>query len=177
MRRLALTAAVFALAVAVNTGSVAAQQRGAHLTRRFGRCVWEAHLALIAPAWLAFLALLPRAGRGVCWRLPTWARPVGWAMLAAATALWALAYRRLGFVRMANGDLFGRAAPLRLEDGVFACLRDPMYDSYGLALAGAGLASGNPAYLALAAESVLLLNGLEARVERAALPDAERVQA
>jgi protein-S-isoprenylcysteine O-methyltransferase Ste14 len=96
-------------------------------------------------------------------------RPLGMAVLAGASALWLLAYRELGPARTANAGQFGRAPRVRLGRGVFAWLRDPVYDAYALGLAGAGLSRGNPAYLALAAESVLLLNIAEARVERSTL--------
>ncbi len=49
-----------------------------------------------------------------------------------------------------------------------------MYDAYALGLAAAGLASGKAAYLWLPAESVIVLNLVEARVERLAFTGGAR---
>jgi hypothetical protein len=49
-----------------------------------------------------------------------------------------------------------------------------MYDAYALGLGAAALATGNAAYLALAVESFVMLNVLEARIERLALEGKAR---
>jgi len=165
MKRPLLTVGLFALAAAVNTASVAQQQRTAWATRRFGRSAWHAHLLLIAPGWLAFLVSLPGLDRAVVWPLPRRVRPAGWALLAASAGLWLAAYRQLGPERIANGYFFGRGASQPVSGGIFRWLRNPMYDSYALAFAGSALVSANAVYLLVAAESVLLLNFVEAKVE------------
>jgi len=90
----------------------------------------------------------------------------GLAGLVAATALWISAAQQLGPATVANGNFFGRGetSPARL--GPYRWLRDPMYDSYALALLSWAFYRGNGAFIALAAESVVLLNMVESRTER-----------
>lgn len=160
---------VFAAAAAINTASVALQRRTGLLTRRLGRGGWYVHLGLVLPAWAVFLALLPGLNRAVRWPLPRSGRRTGGALIAGSAALWLLAYRQLGAARIANGDIFGYADPVEIDAGPFRIARNPVYISYALALTGWGLRRGNGVYLLLAAESYVLLNQIEARVENAAL--------
>lgn len=156
---------LFALAAAVNTSSVALQQRHRYLTRSLGQTGWYAHLALITPPWALFLLSLAKLDKGNRWRLPAQMRPLGAPVLAAAGLLWAAAFKKLGPARMANGYFFGAADSGPVTDGVFRWLENPVYDSYALALVGQALLRSDARYLVLAAESMLLLNGLEASVE------------
>lgn len=165
LQRLVSASALFALAAAVNTSSVALQQRHRYLTRSLGRAGWYAHLALITPPWALFLLSLAKLDRASRWRLPVQMRPLGAPILAAAGLLWTLAFKRLGPARMANGYFFGAADSQPVTDGVFHWLENPVYDSYALALVGQALLGADARYLVLAAESVLLLNWLEAGVE------------
>lgn len=164
-RGLLATGTLFAIAAGVNTGTVALQQRGQHLTRCFGQAAWRVHLALITPPWALFLFSLVKLDRRSRWRLPAQMRPLGTPVLAAAGLLWTLAFKKLGPARMANGYFFGAANSQPVTDGVFHWLENPVYDSYALALVGQALLRADARFLVLAAESVLLLNGLEARVE------------
>jgi protein-S-isoprenylcysteine O-methyltransferase Ste14 len=165
VKHLALTLLAFAFAAAVNTGSVAIQQRSQLLTRTVGSAAWYFHLGLISPPWIWFLALLRDLEQHVRWPLPDRARPLGSALLAAAGLIWLVAFRQLGPARVANGNFFGRAPTAPVAGGIFRWLRDPMYDAYALAFIGAALRRANAAYLLLAAESLVLLNGCEASVE------------
>ncbi len=165
MQRLLVTLLAFAAATGVNTASVALQQRRACFTRWFGRRGWYAHLALVLPAWGTFLALLLGLGRAVRWPLPQRARPVGTAALAVAALLWLLTFHQLGAARTANGDIFGHDSRPPVRGGPFRFRRNPMYDSYALALVGLALHRANAVYLPLAGASLLLLNQIEARVE------------
>lgn len=137
------------------------------MTRFLGRAGWYTHLALITPPWALFLFSLAKLDSGSRWRLPPQVRPLGAAVLAAAGLLWTLAFKRLGPARMANGYFFGAADPGPVTEGVFRSLENPVYDSYALALVGQALLRADARYLVLAAESVVLLNGLEASVENA----------
>jgi protein-S-isoprenylcysteine O-methyltransferase Ste14 len=170
MRRLLLTVAIFALAAGANTASVAIEQRWSLLSRWFGRRGWYVHLGIVVPPWALFLALVPGLNRHVSWPLPARLRSPGTVLLGAAALLWLLAFRRLGGARTANGNIFGHGSQERVEGGLFRVLRNPMYDSYALALAGLAFRRRNAAYLLLAAESYLLLNQMEARVENRRLP-------
>ena len=165
VRGLLTAAALFAIAAGVNTGSVALQQRGQHLTRRFGRAAWPVHLALITPPWALFLLSVAKLNRRARWPLPAMMRSLGVPVLAAAGLLWTAAFKKLGRARMANGYFFGAADSERVSEGVFRWLENPVYDSYALALVGKALLRADARYLVLAAESLLLLNGLEASVE------------
>lgn len=166
MRRLFLALAMFALAAGVNSASVAWQQRTRVFTRRFGRRGWYVHLALIIPPWLGFFLALPGLSRAVRWSLPQRLRPLGWPILGAALTIWLLAYAKLGLARTANASVFERASQEPVTGGIYRWLREPMYDSYALAFVGQALLSANAVYLLLAAESFVLLNLVEARVER-----------
>ncbi|MBI4214007.1 MAG: hypothetical protein HY534_06835 [Chloroflexi bacterium] len=167
------TLAAFAIAAAVNTASVAVQQRFHFLTRTFGKNGWYVHIALIAPPWLAFLALLRDLNQRARWPLPESMRPLGSFLLVIASGLWFAAFRELGPVRVANGYFFGRGPSERVSGSVFRLRRDPMYDAYALALVGTAFRRANGVYLLLAVESLLLLNGLEASVENRAFANSQ----
>lgn len=156
---------VFAFAAGVNTASITHQREIGWLTHRLGGRAWHAHLALIAPGWAAFFLFLAGLDREVRWPLPTRLRPVGYGLLAASAGLWLAAFSQLGPERTANGYFFGRGPREAVTGGIYRWRRNPMYDSYALAFAASALARANAVYLLLAAESVLLLNLLEARVE------------
>lgn len=157
--------AVFAVATAIDTASVAIQQKSALLTRFFGSRAWYVHLAVIIPAWVWFLALARRLGERAYWPLPPVVRPFGIPVLAVGVILFVLAFRELGFAGMANGYFFGRTRKTPVRSGVYRLLKNPMYDSYAVILIGVGLYTTNAAYLLLAGESLVLLNLVEARVE------------
>lgn len=162
---LKLVMLVFALAAGVNTASVALQQRHHILTHIFGPRAWYAHLALIIPPWLWFLAALGGLNRRIHWPLPDTIRMLGSPVRAVAAALWLLAFWQLGPVRTVNGSFFNRGPAEPVRGGIYRWLQNPMYDSYVLAFVGTGLHHANAVYLLLAAESYLLLNRFEAQVE------------
>jgi protein-S-isoprenylcysteine O-methyltransferase Ste14 len=153
-----------AVAVGVNTASVALQARCGLFTSRFGRRGLEAHLAVTLPGWLAFLALLPRAGAPTEWPLPAQSKPLGRPLQVASGLLWLAAFRQLGPVRTANGYFFGRGPRARASGGVYRHLSNPMYAAYVLALVGTAFRTANAAYLPLAAEAAMLFS-IEARIE------------
>ena len=172
MRPLAATMSALALAASMNSASVWAQGRTRLLSRGFGRHAFATHLALTVPPWLATVVMAVRLARHPHGTLPRRLRAPGWGLAVVAAAIWIDAYMRMGPRRTANGDLFdpGPVAPVRT--GVYRVLRDPMYDAYALGLAAAALTTGSATYLALAADSFVLLNLLEARVERLAFEAA-----
>jgi len=162
---LILTMGVFVLATAVNTGSIALQFKYRLLHRLFGNWDWFGHLALVTPAWAWFLVLLRRLGEHVRWPVPEAMHLLGLPVIAAGVILFLLALRELGFAAAANGYFFGRAPKQPVRSRVFRVLKNPMYDSYAIVLAGVALVTANAVYLLIAAESFLLLNLVEARVE------------
>jgi len=161
----ALASLALATAAGINTASVALEQKGALLTRRFGSKAWCVHLAAITPAWAWFLLLLRGLGKRTVCPLPKKLRPFGVPLLMLATVTWLSAFLQLGLVRTLNGGVFGRGDSSPIRGGLFRWLRNPMYHSYTIALAGAGLRKGNALYLLLAAESFVLFNLIEAPVE------------
>ncbi|MBW3591817.1 MAG: phosphatidylethanolamine N-methyltransferase family protein [Actinobacteria bacterium] len=165
MRHLALTMVAFALAAGVNTGSVALQSRTGVMTRRFGARAWYVHLGLTLPAWGAFIFLLVDLGHHVRWPLPAELMGAGVALLLVGIGLWVATFIQLGLERVANGYFFGRGPTEAVEGGVFRWLRNPMYDSYFMVFLGLALFKANAVYLLMAAESYLLFNVIEARVE------------
>ena len=158
-------AVAFAAAASINSASVAGQRCWKLHERIAGDKAWWLHLGLITPAWLSFLVLLRALDRSRTLPMPR-SRGLGLAGLVAATALWISAAQQLGPATVANGNFFGRggASPARL--GPYRWLRDPMYDSYALGLLSWAFYRGNAAFIALAAESIVLLNLVESRTER-----------
>ena len=164
-RRLLLALLAFAAAVVVNTTSVELQQRHRWLTRWFGSKDWYAHLLLITPGYLWFFGALKQLGGTVRWPLPAAWQGFNQPVLAASTLLWLEAYRQLGLAEMLNRNFFSRGSTRAARGGMFRWFRDPVYVSYVLAFVGWALRRRNAVYLLLAAESWLLLNVIEARVE------------
>lgn len=163
--RLVVTALALAAAVAINTASVALEQRRSLLSRRFGRRGWYVHLAVVTPPWALFVALLPSISGRVMWPLNPRLRPLGKALAVLGAAIWLDAFARMGPERTANGYFFGHGPRQQVTGGVYRWLHNPMYDAYALVLAGVGLRTRNARFLVLAAEAYLLLNLVEARVE------------
>ena len=71
-----------------------------------------------------------------------------------------------------NGDAFGAVTARRIGSGPYRWLRNPIYDSYALALAGWAFVTGAGGYLVLALESLIVLNLVEAGVESRAISRA-----
>jgi protein-S-isoprenylcysteine O-methyltransferase Ste14 len=168
------TVALFAAAAAINTASVALEQRRRLFTRRFGRRGWYVHLALVLPAWIGVLLQVRRVGRHVRWPLPPALQPVGTLLLGAAGALWIAAFARLGPTRTGNGNVFGHGRQEPVTGGVFRFRANPMYDSYVLALLGLALRTGNAVYLLLAGEALVLCHRIEAPIENRPLAAGAR---
>lgn len=165
MRRLLLAMAAFALAAGVNTASVELQQRRQWLTRRFKRCDWYVHLALITPSYVWLFCLLWGLNTRVRWPLPRGARRLALPVALLATALFLGAAIPLGPAGVLNGYFFGRSTADRRPSGIFRWLRNPSYDGYVLAFLTLAYRKGNAIYVLLAAESFALLNLMEASVE------------
>lgn len=162
---LLLTTSVFAMAAGFNTLSVAWQQKRHWFTRRFGKQAWYVHLALTTPIWGLFLVLQGRLGSQVHWPVAPELKPAGVALWAVGVALLLATSWQLGLTRTFNGYFFGRGRKEPVNGGVFRWLRNPMYDSFCILFVAEAFWLGNAVYLVLAAESFLLLNQIEARVE------------
>jgi protein-S-isoprenylcysteine O-methyltransferase Ste14 len=172
--RLTRSAAALAAAACVNTLSVGAQLRWGTLGRLAGRRAWRLHVALITPGWLLFLCSLPTVRRDPVLRIRR-RRRLGLALIGAAGGLWLAAAKQIGGRRVFNADAFGVVAARRTRSGPYRWLRDPIYDSYAVALAGCALFTGNGGYLLLGLESLIVLNILEAAVEARSLEGSRDV--
>lgn len=158
-----VAALALAVAAAVNCAAVHLQRRhGAY--DRLGRRAWPAHIALLCAVWGAAIACIALSGGEARWPLPDWVRPLGLLLGLLGTALFGAAFRELGLQSLFNGNFFGRGDGI--AGGVYRVLADPMYDAYALLLLSLALRRADAAYLLLALESVVLLNLVEARVER-----------
>jgi protein-S-isoprenylcysteine O-methyltransferase Ste14 len=148
-------ATTLALAVGVNTASVALQGTLRPLERAFGRGAVVAHAALIVTGWICFLRSLRRVPRHLE-PVPRGTSVAGIiAELIGIRLLWS-GFRRLGLRALVNADLFGLGRRTRI--------RDPIYAGYALWLAGFAARSGRPGLLPVAGEMLVLL-WVEARVE------------
>lgn len=154
----------FAIVVAVNSSAVYAQRRYKLYTRVFGRYDWQAHVILLSVIWLAFLLALIFIQLPI-WQLPPTLRLVG--IVVAALGIWLVieSWLILGTTGTCNGWFFGRGPTKQLAGGVFK-LRNPMYSGFVLLFISAAFWLENAAYLWLAIVSFVLLNLIQARVER-----------
>lgn len=154
-------AAALALAVAVNSASVAVQGRTGLLTRAFGSAGLPVHAAAIVPAWAWFVrsvSRVPRTGP-----VPPALVAVGLLTEAVGLALVVAGFRRLGPAAAVNGDVFGRVER-RPARPLWGAVRDPIYTGYSTWLAGWAVRTGRPQLLPLAALMFALLT-LEGRIE------------
>ena len=156
---------VFAIAAGVNTLSVALQQERHWFTRHFGEQAWYVHLVITTPIWGLFLVLQGRLGSQVHWSLAPELELAGMALAAVGVALLLATLWQLGLTRTFNGYFFGRGRKEPVSGGVFRWLRNPMYDSFWILFVAEAFWLGHAIYLVLAAESFILLNQIEARVE------------
>lgn len=156
-------ALMLALAVTVNSLSVAAEGRRGALSHVFGRRAWLVHAALVIPAWASFLRSLPRVPQSACRRRPAHVC-AGLIGEALGLGLVAAGFRRLGLAAAVNGDVFG-LMPRQPDAGpLLGVVRDPIYTGYSAWLAGWALRTGRFRLLPVAAEMLVLLF-LEARIE------------
>lgn len=155
---------LFTAVVAINSVAVYAQRRFKLYTKLFGKYDWSAHVILLSVIWTAFLLALIFI-QPPNWKLPSVFRPLG--VAAATIGMWmaVVSWARLGTMGTCNGWFFGHGPTKQLKGGVFR-LRNPMYTGFVLLFIGAAFWLENAAYLWLAAISFVLLNLIQARVER-----------
>jgi protein-S-isoprenylcysteine O-methyltransferase Ste14 len=162
-------AGIFAVAVAANCASVHAQKRH-RVYDRLGRWGWPAHIVLLVLVWGAAVVCLALAGDKATWPMAGWVRPIGWVVGALASLIFGTALRELGLQSLFNGNFFGRGA--YSDHGIYRRLANPMYDAFLLAFVSIALRRADAVYFLLAVESLILLNVIEARVERVEGVDA-----
>ena len=150
------------IAATTNMSSLAAQAWWNLHTRLFGRRAWLAHAVIILPAWAGFVVSVRsvRPGRR------RW--PLGRPIEGMGAILVGLGFLELGPASAINGDLFGFGNPRAQPGGIYRVMENPIYSGYGLLLFGRALRIGRVRLAIVAAESLLLLNAIEAGVERRA---------
>lgn len=156
-----LLCTVFALAIGINSASVYAQKRFRFYDRFKNGLLL--HSLIILPMWIVFAYLLINLNSHYVLRfdsLPI----IGFLFYSLALLFFVLAIREIGWQSLLNGNWFSRREAI--QSGLFRFIKNPIYDSYFLALAGAALSSSNAAYFIIAAESYIGLNVVESHVEQ-----------
>ncbi len=154
----------FIVVVAINSAAVYAQRRYRLYTRLLGRHNWHVHVILLSVIWAAFLIALFLM-RPPSWKLSPVLRPFGIAVAAVGIWLVVTSWARLGTAGVCNGWFFGRGPAKQIKGGVFR-LSNPMYTSFILLFIGVAFWLENASYLWLAAVSFVLLNIIQARIEK-----------
>lgn len=165
MSNIAIASLVFALAAGLTSAGVYVQKRHRLYTRLFGQRAWAAHVILLAIVWPTLVVLLAVLSFPV-WVLPDWLSSLGAGVLATGIVLFIVSAQQLGWADTLNGRFFGKGKRQAVRSGLYAFLKDPMYDSFILILVGVACLTANGVYLLFAAESFVFLNLIETRVER-----------
>lgn len=155
---------LFIAVVIINSVAVYLQRRFKLYTQLFGRYDWAAHVILLSIIWTVFILGL------ILIKPPVWKSPAGLWPLGALVALLgismiAVTVKRLGIEGTLNGWFFGRGPKEHLRGGVFR-LQNPMYIGFVLSFVGTAFWLENAFYIVMAGLSFLLLNVLQARIER-----------
>lgn len=158
--------ATLAGAVAVNSASVAAEQRWHLHTRFFGPWAALAHATLIIPPWIAFLGAsraLPKGDLRVPEEL---ASGIGGVLQSGGVLVAILGFKQLGLGALINLDQF-RPATEPAASGIYRLVDDPIYTGYALATAGWALRRQSMSGLVLAGLMYALLTRLQSPIEGA----------
>lgn len=162
---LILTCIVLVIAVLTNSFS-AWMQRKYKFYDHLGPTAWSTHQFVIAPAWLVFFIMSTQLGSFLNLPLPTNIAWLGWLTALVGVIIFAAAIQVLGVQSLTNGNLFGYGPKHKVSHGIFRYLNHPIYDSFALGYIAAGLISNNGAYLVMALILHLLLNHVQANLEK-----------
>ncbi len=162
---LLLTCIVLVIAVLTNSFS-AWLQRKHKFYNHLGPTAWNTHQFVIAPAWILFFVLSTQLGLFLNWRLPIDLAWLGWVLAITGVVLFAAAIRLLGVQSLTNGNLFGYGPKHTVHHGIFRYVNHPIYDSFTLGYVATGLVTNNGAYLLLALILHLMLNHVQANLEK-----------
>lgn len=155
-----VTVAVFALAVLINSFSVYIQKKYKFYQKFKRPLLW--HTLVILPAWLTFAYFLVNLSSNSS--LEFIKSPyTGLALIVIAVCLFVTALQATGSQALVNGNFFGETKII--NTGIFTYIKNPYYTSYWLLFIGLGFMYGNGSFLVIAAESFILLNIIEAKIE------------
>lgn len=167
------TVSLFAFSSVLQTGLIYVQQRSGRLSRLWGARAFSIYNFVTLVPWAAFLLFYVTLQFKHHPQLPwpsLWLEILG-AVLAvsgAALALWVATL--FGPARL-NGlrHFTGATNEERILTGPFRWMNNPMYTGYFLILLGIALWQNSLYDLVIALESLLLLNGVQARIENSGL--------
>lgn len=147
-------------------------QKRQHLPREKRHALWKIHAFALNPLWaLLFLAIIGAQFSFANGMAPFWQVVSGVIVITAGIALFIAARKNLGLPRaMGRRFFFPEEETAWLASGAYRRLANPMYDAFALILLGLGIALNSWQDLALAAVSLILLNGLLTRLENRGHP-------
>jgi protein-S-isoprenylcysteine O-methyltransferase Ste14 len=175
------TVGLFLFSSGLQTGLIFLQQSGGQLARWWGPNAFAVYNVITLAPWTAVVVLysllqftqhpaLPWEGR--------WLQVIGGFLIVIGTSLALWVAVLFGPARL-NGVRFFLPASVkvRVVSGPFRRLENPMYSGYFLLLLGIALLRNSLYDLAIALESLILLNGIQARVENQGLKPVARPSA
>ena len=165
----AATAGLFLLSSGLQTALIFVQQSGGRLTGWWGPHAFSIYNAITLIPWAAFvlahLALQFTQHPSLPWE-SLWIQVIGGILISfgVSLALWVAIL--MGPARLNGRRHFAPASrEARVTTVPFRWLKNPMYTGYFLVLLGIALWMSSLFDLAIALESLLLLNGFQARIE------------
>ena len=165
---------LFAFSSILQTGLIYVQQRSGTLSRWWGGRAFAIYNLITLIPWVAFLltyvTLQFRQHPLLPWS-SLWLQVIGGilAVLGAFLALWVATL--FGPARLNGSRHFtGATEEERIKSGPFRWIDNPMYTGYFLVLLGIALWQNSLYDLIIALEALLLLNGVQARIENLGLP-------
>ncbi len=158
---------------ALQTGLIFVQQRSGSLSGWWGCRAFTIYNIITLIPWSAFVltyvTLQFRQHPPLPWTI-LWLQVIGGVLAFSGMCLALWVARMLGPARL-NGlrHFAGATDEERIVSGPFHWLENPMYTGYFLVLLGIALWKNSAYDLVIALESLLLLNGVQARIENSGL--------
>lgn len=169
---------LFFLASLIQSGLILLQQRGETLTRRLGRYAFPAYNFVTLVPWAAFVvtyAILQLESHPGLPLSGMWVQALGVLLFLVGSFLAGWVAVLLGPARLNGLRFFDPAIRRdRVLSGPFRLMRNPMYTGFFLVFLGAAFWKDSLYDLAIALESLVLLNGIQAWVENQGLVRTSR---
>lgn len=157
-------ASILLLILAIATNSTLVYlQKTRNVYKRFGQRAYGMHGILISLLWGVFI-ISEFVNNRSTWRFSHGYPTFGFAVMAAALALFGLAIQQIGWTALGNGYFFGK--PLRKLGGVYKYVPEPIYWSYAIWFAGIGFVTSLKVFFVFTIISIVGLVGIESWVER-----------
>lgn len=167
------TVSLFAFSSGLQTGLIYVQQRSGTLSRWWGARAFSIYNFITLAPWAAFLLFYVTLQFEQHPQLPwpsLWHQVIGGILVVSGTCLSVWVATLFGPARL-NGlrHFTGATDEGRIKSGPFRWIDNPMYTGYFLILLGIALWQNSLYDLVIALESLLLLNGVQARIENSGL--------